>query len=272
MLVATEVATANHVQLALDAHIDILWIGARTTTNPFAVQEIADAIKDSGVTVLVKNPVSPDIDLWTGALERILNAGITNLGAIHRGFSTADNDRYRNAPLWHIPIELKRRIPGITLLCDPSHIGGNRNLIQPLARQACDIGFDGLFVEAHINPDSALSDSQQQITPQRLDEILQSLTFRKSGQVTPQLELLREQIDLCDDELIAILNRRMQLSQQIGKYKRKNNLQVVNTHRYNSILQKMIECGQAHGMSPQFIKVLMQAIHEESVRQQIEHE
>lgn len=197
MLVSTEVATKDHVFEALKAGIDILWIGARTTVNPFAVQEIADALKGVDVPVLIKNPVNPDLELWIGAFERLYGAGIHRLGAIHRGFSSYDKKIYRNLPLWHIPIELRRRIPNLPILCDPSHIGGKRELIAPLCQQAMDLGFDGLIVESHCNPDAAWSDAAQQVTPDVLDYILNLLVIREQHHTTENLNELRRQIDEC---------------------------------------------------------------------------
>ncbi|MBQ9575515.1 MAG: bifunctional 3-deoxy-7-phosphoheptulonate synthase/chorismate mutase type II, partial [Muribaculaceae bacterium] len=218
MAVATEVATVEHVRAALDAGIDILWMGARTSTNPFAMQDIADALHGHDqVTVLVKNPLNPDLDLWLGALQRIHNAGITRLGAVHRGFSSAGEHIYRNNPQWHIPFELRRLAPGMTILCDPSHIGGKRRYIEPLSQIALDTGFDGLMIESHCCPDQALSDSAQQVTPSDLEGILQRLVVRSSAPVEDELSLLRQQIDDCDHELLAVLARRMSVSREIGR-------------------------------------------------------
>ncbi|MBQ9585732.1 MAG: bifunctional 3-deoxy-7-phosphoheptulonate synthase/chorismate mutase type II [Muribaculaceae bacterium] len=271
MRVATEVATPLHVEASLKAGIDILWIGARTVTNPFAMQEIADALSvNPDVIVLVKNPINPDIDLWIGALLRVYNAGIRKLGAIHRGFSTYGNHIFRNSPQWNIPIELHRRIPHLPILCDPSHMGGKREYIPTLSQSALDMGFNGLFIESHCNPDKALSDKEQQITPNQLNTIINSLVIREKGFATTELNLLRELIDQCDNELLEVLARRMHISRQIGTLKKDHKLQVVHTDRYNSILNKMIEQGDKLQMNPEFIKKVMSAIHEESVRQQIQ--
>ena len=270
MLVATEVATAKHVYEALKAGIDILWIGARTTANPFAVQEIADALKGADVPVLVKNPVNPDLELWIGALERINGAGLKRIGAIHRGFSSYDKKLYRNLPQWHIPIELRCRIPSLPILCDPSHIGGKRELVAPLSQQAMDLGFDGLIVESHCNPDCAWSDAKQQVTPDVLDYILNLLVIRKETQTTENLSELRKQIDECDNNLIEELAKRMRIAREIGTYKKEHDMTILQTGRYNEILDKRGSQGALCGMDPEFIKKVFEAIHEESVRQQME--
>ena len=270
MYVATEVATAKHVFEALKAGIDILWIGARTTANPFAMQEIADALKGVDIPVLVKNPVNPDLELWIGALERINQAGLKRLAAIHRGFSSYDKKIYRNLPQWHIPIELRRRIPNLPILCDPSHIGGKRELVAPLCQQAMDLGFDGLIVESHCNPDKAWSDAAQQVTPDILDYILNLLVIRETNQSTENLNELRKQIDECDDELIQILGKRMRVAREIGTYKKEHDMTILQTGRYNEILEKRGSQGALCGMDADFIKKVFEAIHEESVRQQME--
>ncbi len=270
MYTATEVATAKHVEAALEAGIDLLWVGARTSANPFAVQELADSLKGTDVPVLVKNPVNPDLELWIGAMERINQAGITRLGAIHRGFSSYDKKIYRNLPQWHIPIELRRRIPQLPILCDPSHIGGKRELIAPLSQQAMDLGFDGLIVESHCNPDSAWSDASQQVTPAVLDYILNLLVIRKEKQTTENLHELRSQIDECDNSLIEILAKRMRVAREIGTYKKEHSMQILQTGRYNEILDKRGAQGALCGMDAAFIKKVFEAIHEESVRQQME--
>ncbi len=270
MYVTTEVATAKHVQEALNAEIDILWIGARTTANPFAVQEIADALKGVDIPVLIKNPVNPDLELWIGAIERIHNAGLNRLAVIHRGFSSYDKKIYRNLPQWHIPIELRRRIPDLPILCDPSHIGGKRELIAPLCQQAMDLGFNGLIVESHCNPDAAWSDAAQQVTPDILDYILNLLVIRKEKQNTESLSELRKQIDECDNNLIQELSKRMRISREIGIYKKEHNLTILQTERYNEILDKRGSQGILCGMDTEFIKKVFEAIHEESVRQQME--
>lgn len=270
MLISTEVATPKHVESALKAGIDILWIGARTSANPFAMQELADSLRGIDIPVLVKNPVNPDLELWIGALERINGAGITRLGAIHRGFSSIDQKIYRNAPMWHIPIELHRRCPQLPIICDPSHIGGRRDLIAPLCQQAMDMGFAGLIVESHCDPDCAWSDAKQQILPDVLDFILDRLVIRESVELTESLAALRKQIDELDNELMTLLTKRMRVSREIATYKKEHNMAVVQTGRYSEILEKRGAQGQLCGMDAEFIKKVFEAIHEESVRQQTE--
>lgn len=271
MMVATEVATVEHVRAALDAGIDILWIGARTTANPFAVQDIADQLQGQDeITVLVKNPVNPDLDLWLGALQRFSNAGITRLGAVHRGFSSAGAHIYRNDPQWHIPFELRRLASGMTLLCDPSHIGGKREYVEPLSQLAMDAGFDGLMIESHCKPAQALSDSAQQITPNELKSILDRLVVRSGAPIEDELALLRQQIDDCDHELLAVLARRMSISREIGRFKKANNLRVVQPARYQDVMNARVDEGNRLGLDPDFTQRIMQAIHEDSVRQQLD--
>ena len=270
MLVATEVATAKHVYECLKAGIDILWIGARTTANPFAVQEIADALKGVDIPVLIKNPVNPDLELWIGALERINGAGLKRLAAIHRGFSSYDKKIYRNLPQWHIPIELRRRIPELPIFCDPSHIGGKRELIAPLCQQAMDLGFDGLIIESHCNPDQAWSDASQQVTPDVLNYILDLLVIREGKQSTESLNELRHQIDECDNQIIEVLAKRMRVCREIGTFKKEHDMTILQTVRYNEILDKRGAQGALCGMGSEFIKKVLEAIHEESVRQQME--
>lgn len=270
MYLATEVATALHAYEAIKAGIDILWIGARTTANPFAVQEIADALKGVDIPILIKNPVNPDLELWIGALERLNNAGINKLGAIHRGFSSYDKKIYRNLPQWHIPIELRRRIPELPIFCDPSHIGGKRELIASISQQAMDMNFNGLIIETHCNPDAAWSDASQQITPEVLDYILSLLVIRKETQTTESLSALRKQIDECDRILMEELAKRMRISREIGTYKKEHNMPVLQTDRYNEILDKYAKEAVQCGLDTEFIKKVFEAIHEESVRQQVE--
>lgn len=270
LMTATEVANAVHVNSALESGIDILWIGARTTANPFAMQEIADALKGVDVPVLVKNPVNPDLELWIGGLQRINNAGVKRIGAIHRGFSSYEKRIYRNPPMWHIPIELRRRIPNLPIFGDPSHTGGSRELIAPLCQQAMDLGFDGLIIESHCSPDTAWSDAKQQITPDVLDFILDKLTIRKSAVTTESLEALRKQIDEIDNQLLELLARRMRVCREIGTYKKEHNLTVVQTARYSEILEKRGAQASLCGMSDSFIRDVFEHIHEESVAQQIE--
>lgn len=270
MLVATEVANKQHVEEALNAGVDVLWIGARTSANPFAMQEIADSLVGADVPVLVKNPVNPDLELWIGAMQRIYNAGIRQIGAIHRGFSAYGKHLYRNMPQWHIPIELRRRMPELTLICDPSHIGGKRELVAPLSQQAMDMGFDGLIVESHCDPDSAWSDKSQQVTPEVLNFIINMLVVRDTTQTTESLTLLRQQIDQIDNDLLESLSKRMRISREIGQYKKEHSMPVVQTGRYDDILNSRAAAAEELGMNGDFMKTVYQAIHEESVRQQIE--
>ena len=270
MLMCTEVATPEHVELAMKYNIDLMWVGARTSANPFAMQELADAMRGIEIPVLVKNPVNPDLDLWIGALERINLAGVKKLGAIHRGFSSYDKKIYRNLPMWKIPIELRRRIPELPIVCDPSHIGGRRELVAPLCQQAMDLGFDGLIVESHCNPDCAWSDAKQQVTPDVLDYILTLLQVRDETTTTENIKLLRKQIDEQDDKLLELLSQRFRVCREIGQYKKEHNMTVLQTGRYNEILDKRGAQGALCGMSEQFVKTVFEAIHEESVRQQLE--
>jgi len=270
MYTAVEVATAAHVRECLANGVDILWVGARTSANPFAVQEIADALEGVDIPVLVKNPVNPDLDLWIGAIERIYNAGIRRIGAIHRGFSTYDKKIYRNLPQWHIPIELKRQIPNLPLICDPSHIGGKRELIAPLCQQAMDLNYDGLIIESHCNPDKAWSDAAQQVTPEVLDLILSTLVIRDMTQSTENLTALRRQIDELDNSLLELLARRMRVSEEIGIYKKEHNMPILQSQRYDEILKNRIKQAEQMGMDGEFMKTVLVAIHEESVRHQQE--
>ena len=256
MPVATEVATRQHVEAALKHGVDVLWIGARTSANPFAMQEIADTLKGVDVPVLVKNPVNPDLELW--------------IGAIHRGFSAYGKHLYRNMPQWHIPIELRRRLPNMTIFCDPSHIGGKRELVAPLSQQAMDLGFDGLIIESHCDPDCAWSDKSQQVNPEVLNFILNTLVVRDTTQTTESLTLLRQQIDQIDGEIIEALAKRMRVSREIGQYKKEHSMPVLQTGRYDDVLNTRARNAEEMGMSGDFMKTVYQAIHEESVRQQIE--
>ena len=269
MYTATEVATREHVAAALEGGVDLLWIGARTAANPFAMQEIADALRGVDVPVLGKNPVSPDLELWIGAVERIHNAGIRRLGVIHRGFTSIDKSLYRNHPMWSIPIELHRRLPGLPIFCDPSHIGGKRELIAPLSQQAMDLGFDGLIVEAHCTPDCAWSDKAQQITPQTLAYICRNLVIREMSVTTENLTELRARIDKIDDELLELLARRMRVSQDIGQYKKEHDMPVLQAQRYEELLARRAAQAVEIGMDREFMRTVLQAIHEESIRQQM---
>ncbi|MGQ9620932.1 MAG: chorismate mutase, partial [Bacteroidales bacterium] len=265
LFTGTEVANEKHVYEALKHGIDLLWIGARTSVNPFTVQEIADALNGVDVIVLVKNPINPDIDLWTGAIERIARAGIKKLGAIHRGFSAFEKTAYRNQPNWQIPIELRRRIPGLPILCDPSHIGGARKYIFEISQKAMDLNFDGLVIESHPDPDHALSDAAQQITPETLKEILTRLVLRNPDPGDPRLldELgeLRQQIDIFDDHLIELLERRMEIADKIGSFKKRNNITVLQAARWDEIISKAIIKGHEKGLSSELIDTIFKAIH-----------
>ena len=275
MPVATEVATREHVEAAIAAGIDIIWIGARTSANPFAVQEIADALSTvaNRVAVLVKNPVNPDIELWIGALQRIRLAGVRRLAAVHRGFSAYGRHLYRNPPQWRIPIELKRRYPQLPVYCDPSHIGGERSLVGGVARKAMEIGFDGLIVESHCSPECALSDKSQQLTPESLAALLGTLVARHGGAcATDDLTLMRRQIDQIDDELLSLLSQRMMVSDKIGTYKREHNMSVVQTTRYTALINRLGDAAQSLGLAPDFVAALFETIHEESVRRQLSPE
>ncbi len=276
MLIATEVANERHTREALDAGVDVLWIGARTSANPFAVQEIADVLaalpqeRRDSLAVLVKNPVNPDLELWIGAMERINGAGIRRIGAIHRGFSAYGKHIYRNPPKWRIPIELHRRLPDLPIICDPSHIGGKRELIAPLSQQALDMNFDGLIVECHCHPDSALSDSAQQITPDVLAYILETLAIPSETSSTESLGLLRKQIDRLDDDLLELLAKRMRVARDIGRYKKEHNMPVLQPGRYNDLMQRRVDAAVQLDLNADFIKNVLASIHEESVRQQLE--
>ncbi|MDD6437457.1 MAG: bifunctional 3-deoxy-7-phosphoheptulonate synthase/chorismate mutase type II [Prevotella sp.] len=270
MLVATEVAKPEHVELCLKYGIDILWIGARTSANPFAMQDLADSLRGVDIPVFVKNPVNPDLELWIGAMERINQAGVKRMAAIHRGFSSADKKIYRNLPMWQIPIELHRRIPDLPIICDPSHIGGRRELIASLCQQAMDLGFDGLIVESHCNPDEAWSDARQQVTPDVLDLILSLLVVRDEHTTTEGLRQLRSQIDEIDDQMMNLLAKRMRVCREIGQYKKEHNLTVLQASRYSEILDKRGSQGSLIGLSPESVARIFEEIHQESVRQQLE--
>lgn len=272
MTVATEVANRAHLESALDAGLTTVWIGARTSANPFAMQELADVIAERGatdITVLVKNPVNADLELWIGALQRIYNAGIRRLGAIHRGFTAYGKHVYRNMPQWHIPIELRRRYPNLPIICDPSHIGGRRELIAPLSQQALDMGFDGLIIESHCDPDNAWSDAAQQVTPDVLRLILDSLVVRNTTTSTESLGLLRREIDRLDNELLEVLSRRMAVCRDIGQYKKEHSMPVLQTRRFDDILHSRARMAEQMGIGADFMHTVLTAIHEESVRQQL---
>ena len=269
MWTATEVATPEHVKEALKAGVDVLWIGARTVTNPFAVQALADALRGTDVPVLVKNPVNPDLELWIGAIQRLWNAGLRNIGVIHRGFSSYDEKIYRNAPLWHIPIELRRRFPQMTIFCDPSHIAGRRELVAPLAQQAMDLNYDGLIIESHCDPDRALSDASQQLTPEALDNLINMLVIRDNVQAAEDVTVLRKEIDELDSQLLQLLAKRMGISSEIGTYKREHNMPVLQSSRYDEVLKSRREMGEKLELDGEFVDKIMTSIHEESVRVQM---
>lgn len=271
MKTATEVATPAHVKAAIEAGVDMLWIGARTSANPFAMQEIAEAIAaiNPDIPVLVKNPVNPDLELWIGALQRLYNAGVRRLGVIHRGFSTYGLKRYRNHPRWRIPLEMRIRYPHLPIICDPSHIGGRRDLIAPLSQQALDMGLDGLIIESHCNPDEAWSDAAQQVTPEELSKIIGSLVYRSAPVPADTLTNLRQKIDRLDNDLLEILKKRMDISREIGDYKRRHGIPVVQSGRFGDILSSRIAAGRSMEMSEDFIRAIFSAIHEESVAVQI---
>lgn len=272
MYTSTEVANHEHVRMAVDAGIDMLWIGARTSANPFAMQEIADTLEEmkADIPVLVKNPINPDLELWIGAMQRLYNAGIRKIGAIHRGFSVYGKHLYRNQPQWHIPIELHRRYPNLPIFHDPSHTGGKRELIAPLSQQAMDMGFDGLIIESHCEPDCALSDKSQQVTPDVLQFILSTLVIRDTVQSTENLSLLRRQIDDLDEELVELLAKRMNVCREIGRYKKEHGMPVVQNSRYDQLLNSRIEQALQVGLGKDFMREILESIHGESVRQQIE--
>lgn len=270
--VATEVATGKHVEEALKHGIDVLWVGARTTVNPFAVQEIADALQGVQIPVMVKNPVNPDLALWIGALERIYYTGITDIAAIHRGFSSYEKTKYRNPPLWQLPIELKSRFKGLPLIVDPSHISGNRELLFPVSQKALDLGYDGIIIESHPDPDHALSDAEQQVTPDRLKEILGNLQVRKKTyddqELVNRAEDLRYQIDEADQTIIKALARRMELVEQIGHYKKQNNVRVLQISRWKEIFKSRADWAREAKLNPDFVAELYKLIHVESIRTQ----
>jgi chorismate mutase len=272
LLTATEVANRWHVEEALKYNVDILWIGARTTANPFAVQELADALRGHDGPVMIKNPINPDIELWIGAMERINKAGIKKILAVHRGFSYYGKSGFRNPPQWEIPIELKRRVPDIPVITDPSHICGSKELIFDIAQRAMDLNFDGLFIESHINPEKALSDKEQQITPEGLETILNKLVLRSMDitdhKLKDKLSQLRAQIDQYDEELLEIFSKRMKISETIGQYKKDNNITIFQPKRWTEIIEKRIENGEKKGLSIDFVTKIFKAVHQESINRQ----
>ncbi|MBF9221686.1 bifunctional 3-deoxy-7-phosphoheptulonate synthase/chorismate mutase type II [Hymenobacter sp. BT662] len=269
---AVEVATAKHVEDCLAFGIDILWVGARTTGNPFSVQEIANALRGVDVPVLVKNPIHPELELWAGAVERLQKAGLQHVGLIHRGFSSYGNTDFRNAPMWHLPIEMKRRLPGLPLLCDPSHICGRRDTLAAVAQQALNLGFDGNMLESHIDPDSAWSDARQQITPEVLRDLIEALVWRH--ETTDQREFLtalasfREQINQLDAEIMQLLGRRMAVAEKIGQYKKENDITILQTNRFNEVLDRAFRQGASVGLTREFVEQYFAAVHLESVNRQ----
>lgn len=272
MKISTEVANIHHVHEALKAGIDMLWIGARTSANPFAMQEIADALQGTDIPVLVKNPVNPDVELWIGALERLNMAGLKKLGVIHRGFSAYGKHKYRNVPQWQLPIEIRRRYPEILMLCDPSHIAGKRMYVPEIAQQAMDLGFDGLIIESHICPDAALSDAAQQLTPESVGEMLGELVIRHAHteniQYRESIDELRARIDVIDSELLDLLALRMKVSDEIGQYKKQNNITILQAGRWEKILQKVFAYGDKQGLDSEFLEKIFKAIHQASIDRQ----
>ncbi len=270
--VTVEVASPHHVELALKYAIDVLWIGARTMVSPFAVQGIADSLRGIDIPVIVKNPVNPDLELWIGGIERIYNSGISNIAAIHRGFSTYDKSKYRNKPLWEIPMELKRRFPSLPLICDPSHIGGKRELLLQLSQKALDLNFDGLMIEVHPNPDEALSDAQQQITPEIFSLLLHQLVIRKrnaeSSIAFSSLEELRTLIDKLDEHLLETLSERMNFAEQIGLFKKENDIAIFQPERWNDVVNRVKYLASEKNLSEDLMLKIFDYIHKESIRKQ----
>jgi chorismate mutase len=270
--VATEVANAKHVYEALKYGIDYIWIGARTAVNPFTVQEIADSLEGSNVGVMIKNPINPDLDLWMGGIERIRKAGISKIAAIHRGFSNYEKTQYRNIPHWQLAVELKQQMPELPIICDPSHITGDSSLLYEVSQKAMDLNYDGLMIETHIDPDHALSDAAQQVTPNELKEILSRLIMRSPVSsdkgFLDVLGELRSQIDLFDDQLLNILEQRMSVARTIAKYKKENNITILQTKRWTEIIKKSIAKGEQKGLSSEFIDTMFKAIHQESINHQ----
>ncbi len=272
MRTATEVANAQHVEIALKHGVDILWLGARTTTNPFITSEIAESLRGVSIPVLVKNPINPEIELWIGAVERLQHAGISEIGLVHRGFSTYETLRYRNAPYWQIPIEMRRRLPDIPLLCDPSHISGDRSFVKEISDKAMSLGFRGLMIECHISPDKALSDAQQQITPSELKHIIATLNIKKEDiedqELLTTIEELRAQIDRLDLSMVDILSERMSVVDKIGKLKSLSNISPLQPNRWNKVLQKVRIAAKEKGLNPDYVESLFQIIHQASIERQ----
>ncbi len=274
LLTCVEVATPEHIELAIINGVDMLWIGARTTVNPFSVQEIAEALKGFDIPVMIKNPVNPDLKLWLGAIERINHAGIHKIIAIHRGFNSYESAPYRNAPIWEIPIELMRLCPDLPIICDPSHITGNAFLLESVCQKALDLEMDGLMIESHINPKYALSDKEQQITPAELEKLISQLIIRTNetdnDEFLNKLKELRFEIDKVDVELIQLLSKRMEIVEKIGYYKKENNITILQIKRWNNIVKESLELGEKLGLSKEFLVKLLRLIHEESIQKQTE--
>ncbi len=272
MPVAIEVANAKHVESALAFGIDMFWIGARTTSNPFSVQEIAEALRGSDIPVLVKNPMNADIELWNGAVERLAKCGIKQLGLIHRGFSGYGSSVYRNTPMWHLALEIKKRLPELPIFCDPSHICGNRDHLLEVSQQAADLNFNGIMVESHITPDAAWSDAKQQITPAQLVELLNSLIWRAEGSDSiayqNSLDELRGVIDRLDDEILRLLSMRMEVAEGIGFIKRENNVMILQSTRWNQVVERILARSEELGLSKEFLNIILEAIHIESINKQ----
>ncbi|MFT5819421.1 MAG: chorismate mutase [Crocinitomix sp.] len=270
--VITEVANAKHVDAALKAGFKMLWIGARTTVNPFAVQEIADALKGTGIEMLVKNPINPDLNLWIGGIERMKNSGLEEVHAIHRGFSSVKSKTYRNEPMWEIPLALKQEFPDINLICDPSHITGRRDLLQAVSQKAMDLIYDGLMIESHIDPDNAWSDAKQQITPEVLNNLLGNLILRSENtdnvEANQNLTELRNSIDGIDADLNELIAKRMAIATEIGDYKKEHHITILQPKRWEEIQKRQLKLGIEHGLSSKFITKYLEAIHQESIRHQ----
>ncbi len=267
----TEVANKSHVEAALDAGVDALWIGARTTVNPFAVQEIADALKGTDTSILIKNPINPDLELWLGAFERFNNAGLHDLTAIHRGFSIYNHAKYRNVPSWEIPIAFNEKRPDVPMICDPSHISGNRELLLEVSQYAMDLNFDGLMIETHPDPDIAWSDAKQQVDANGLSDLIKKLVLRQpdfSQDVATMIDEIRDKVSLLDDRLFEILSDRMQLSEEVGVLKRENNITVLQQEHWNKLISKRLTQSDDYHLTNQFVRTLMDAIHQESIRHQ----
>lgn len=274
MPVATEVANAAHLYEALKFGVDTLWIGARTSANPFAMQEIADALRGVDATIFIKNPINPELNLWIGAIERVAETGVTKIAAIHRGFSAYEKSKYRNQPKWILPIELKRALPSIPLICDPSHIAGSKEFLFEIAQKALDLNYDGLMIESHIEPERALSDSSQQITPQELEQLLQRLVIRD---ISPEqqeggalLEEMRAQIDLYDSQLMELIEQRMEIAKKIGSYKKENGITILQSARWEEVMERVSLQAVSRGLSEEFVNALFKAVHQESINKQNE--